>query len=141
MRRSVVVVVIFFFLSHAYLFFLFLSWAPLVYGRTRMDYLRPYSLAHPVQSFTVLSEDPEPQYGYEDSPPTPEGKEVLFESRLDCCTCFIYRGRVWISVVCLVLDARGFVGVGVCLVGLVCCPPEVFVWVCRARGGRVYDLP
>lgn len=40
-----------------------------------MDYLRPYSLAHPVQSFTVLSlsKDPEPQYGYEDNPPTPEG--------------------------------------------------------------------
>eukprot|EP00752_Nemacystus_decipiens_P016776 g15013.t1 len=40
----------------------------------RMDYLRPYSLAHPVQSFTVLSKDPEPQYGYEDSTPAPEDR-------------------------------------------------------------------
>lgn len=39
----------------------------------RMDYLRPYSLAHAVQSFTVLSEEPEPQFGYEDSPPNPGG--------------------------------------------------------------------
>lgn len=38
-----------------------------------MDYLRPYSLAHPVQSFTVLSKEPEPEYGYEDSPPSAEG--------------------------------------------------------------------
>lgn len=42
-------------------------------SRVRMDYLRPYSLAHPVHSFTVLSKEPEPQYGYEDSPPAPEG--------------------------------------------------------------------
>lgn len=38
-----------------------------------MDYLRPYSLAHPVQSFTVLSKEPEPEYGYENSPPSAEG--------------------------------------------------------------------
>ena len=38
-----------------------------------MDYLRPYSLAHPVQSFTVLEQAPEPEYGYEDTFPTAEG--------------------------------------------------------------------
>ena len=47
----------------------------------RMDYLRPYSLAHPVQSFTVLSKDPEPQYGYEDSPPGPEGVNAQLNIR------------------------------------------------------------
>lgn len=47
----------------------------------RMDYLRPYSLAHAVQSFTVLSEEPEPQFGYEDSPPNPGG--VRFEAWVD----------------------------------------------------------
>lgn len=39
----------------------------------RMDYLRPYSLAHPVQSFTVLQQAAEPEYGYEDTFPTAEG--------------------------------------------------------------------
>ncbi|CAM9143567.1 unnamed protein product, partial [Choristocarpus tenellus] len=31
----------------------------------RMDYLRPYSLAHPVLSFVVLEEETQPEFGYE----------------------------------------------------------------------------
>ena len=42
-----------------------------------MDYLRPYSLAHPVQSFTVLEQAPEPEYGYEDTFPTAEGEYMI----------------------------------------------------------------
>lgn len=84
-----------------------------------MDYLRPYSLAHPVQSFTVLSKNPEPQYGYEDSPPTPEGGVGTFLScimyhvmcqglkRLGCLNpCWEARraGGVWVvwgRILCL----------------------------------------
>lgn len=39
-----------------------------------MDYLRPYALAHPVQSFVVLEQEPELEYGYDDQDsPSGEG--------------------------------------------------------------------
>lgn len=64
-----------------------------------MDYLRPYSLAHPVQSFTVLEQAPEPEYGYEDTFPTAEGTMLTAASKHDarngiaatlyfCLSCF-----------------------------------------------------
>lgn len=44
-----------------------------------MDYLRPFSLAHPVQSFTVLEQAPEPEYGYdEEAFPSTEGSRFFF---------------------------------------------------------------
>ena len=51
-----------------------------------MDYLRPYMLAHPVQSFTVLEQAPEPIYGYDEGPLSSDGGTSTSTVCLHHCT-------------------------------------------------------
>lgn len=55
-----------------------------------MDYLRPYALAHPVQSFAVLEQEPEAEYGYdEQESPSGDGKRVVVTRPFDPATVWL----------------------------------------------------